>query len=336
MIEIIQVTDDDNTSWQKYFDVSQRISRMHYPESFKAEATLESFRKMRTRDESYTAGSDFILAENNEPIGWMDMAIVDGEFYLGFDLLSEEVTESALRAVFTRVKELMAEHKYNKSEYYSHRGAIKDKFTEINAPVSDEIMISRLLRSDMNIKMYEDINKGGIFSGWKDEFFVEIPGSIMDNYIECMNRFSDDITSLNPYKRDYPPYTAESWAVRERSFARLGLYMLMVILFDYTGKIAGMCSVYTDENRRELIRHNGGITGVTHKYRGKGIGRFLKAKMHLKLLEENKDFRYITTDTMPWNIPMWNINREFGFKEYRKGNCFKLSTEFIENYLKLK
>jgi hypothetical protein len=72
---------------------------------------------------------------------------------------------------------------------------------------------------------------------------------------------------------------------------------------------------------------------VPAKHRGKGIARYLKAKLYLKLLEENKDFKYITTDTMPWNKYMYKINSEFGFKPFRKGCSFRISRDFIKNYI---
>lgn len=41
-----------------------------------------------------------------------------------------------------------------------------------------------------------------------------------------------------------------------------------------------------------------------------------------------------TSDTMPWNTYMFRINEEFGFRFQRKGYAFKLTGEFIENFIK--
>jgi hypothetical protein len=53
----------------------------------------------------------------------------------------------------------------------------------------------------------------------------------------------------------------------------------------------------------------------------------------LKMLKENKDFKYVTTDTSPWNKYMFRINEEFGFKKHRTGCSFKLTKELLNNYL---
>lgn len=112
--------------------------------------------------------------------------------------------------------------------------------------------------------------------------------------------------------------------------------MSVFILFDIEENIAGLCWIFTNSKYKNTISHNIGLTAVEPKYRGKGIAKFLKAKLYLKLLKENKDFKYITTDTMPWNKYMYRINKEFGFKPFKKGASFKLTEEFIENYLNLK
>ncbi len=335
MIEIIPVTNGDEEIWQKYFELSQEISRIHYPGGYRADNTLEKFRKMLEPGASYTASGNFIITENSKPSAWLDMAVVGNEFYFGFDLLSENVPEKLLKSVLSKVNELMQEYNFNESEYFSQRETIINAFKDIDAPVSDEMITTRLNRADMNLQMYKDIVNGSELNGWKLECYTEIPADIIDDYINCMNEFSIDISTLNPFKRSYPPYTAETWKEQLESYNVKGMGLLIYILSHSDGKIAGMCSVFTDAYQKQVIRHNGGITGVTAKHRGKGIGKYLKAKMHLKLLEENKEFEYITTDTMPWNKHMFRINEEIGFKPYRKASCFKITREFLQNYINL-
>jgi GNAT superfamily N-acetyltransferase len=142
--------------------------------------------------------------------------------------------------------------------------------------------------------------------------------------------------SKNPYPAKAPDVTVEYVKAVMEMHKKNGTVNSMYILFNESAEIAGLCSVCIDSFRSETLRHVGTLTAVAAKYRGKGIARYLKAKLYLKLLEENKDFKYITTDTMPWNKYMYKINNEFGFKPYIKGCSFKITKEFLENYLKLK
>ncbi len=75
---------------------------------------------------------------------------------------------------------------------------------------------------------------------------------------------------------------------------------------------------------------------MARAHRGKGFAGYLKAKMYLKLLEENSDFTNIETDTMSWNTYMYRINEEFGFKPLKYGCEFKLTKDFVESYLEIK
>jgi len=127
----------------------------------------------------------------------------------------------------------------------------------------------------------------------------------------------------------------EDWKLRDNSEKLSGAKMLMYMLMTPENEIAAYCSLYVDKDNKETIRHSGGFTAVARAHRGKGFAAYLKAKMYLKLLEENKDFTNIETDTMPWNTHMYRINEEFGFKPFKYGCEFKLTSDFIKNYINL-
>jgi hypothetical protein len=55
-------------------------------------------------------------------------------------------------------------------------------------------------------------------------------------------------------------------------------------------------------------------TGVDPKHRNKGLGRWVKAAMALKLRDEYPQVQRIDTENAGSNQPMLSINIEMGFK----------------------
>lgn len=110
----------------------------------------------------------------------------------------------------------------------------------------------------------------------------------------------------------------------------------MVLLFDYSGKIAGFTQIGIDfKIPKEYIDGklvaeylDKGMTYVKPEYRGKGLGKWMNAELYLKL-REHYIFEEIESDMAPYNSYILNINREFGYKKlensYEKEYIFELS-----------
>lgn len=337
IIEFISTKINDENLWLKFFNLSQEISCRYYAGSYKPGNSLEKFKKQRqdsaANDPTY---DEYIIFENGNAAGWFDLSLWENELYFGFDVLYNEIPGNLLKEILYKLKELMDSKGFTESLYYTYREAIITSLKKTNVRVYEEFDISRLERVNMDETFYKSIVEDNALNKWRLEYYNDIPDSIIEHYTQRLNEYFSDMASINPYGIKVPVYTAESLKKIIKSLNSNGTEMGVYILFDDNGKIAGICWLCFDLYRTETLRHNGGMTAVTPEYRGKGIARFLKAKMYLKMLEENNDFRYITTDTMPWNKYMFKINEEFGFKPYRKGCSFKITKEFLENYLKLR
>ncbi len=57
-----------------------------------------------------------------------------------------------------------------------------------------------------------------------------------------------------------------------------------------------------------------GDTGVDPNHRDRGLGRWLKAEMLLRLIDERPAVRRVTTQNAGSNAPMLNINHALGFR----------------------
>lgn len=332
MISIQSINEDDVLLWKEYFTVSQQIQSKHYPQAFNSDLSFEEFKEqMLAGSDSSLFSKRFLVAVNNINTGWFECSEFEKTLYCMYDFIHEDLDEQELKFILGKVLELTAEAKCTHAELLIYRKLVMDHFCSIKAPVAEEILISRLNREDMDLSYYAQAAENKPVD-LDLRCFDNIPAEFINDFLNTMNECFDDRDTLNDVHNNYPPLTPEQWYEDKQRLSEAGSKLEYLVLFD-KNKIAGFCWVCVDSYRKEVIRHNGGLTAVKRAYRGRGLARYLKAKMYIKLLEENKDFKYITTDTMPWNTYMYNINREFGFKPYKKGCAFRLTSEFLKSYI---
>ena len=81
-----------------------------------------------------------------------------------------------------------------------------------------------------------------------------------------------------------------------------------------TGELAGFSTTAWQADMPTLVRQWG--TAVKPKFRGHGLGKWLKAAMLLKVLAERPQVTLVRTGNADVNAPMLSINRRLGFKPY--------------------
>ncbi len=70
-------------------------------------------------------------------------------------------------------------------------------------------------------------------------------------------------------------------------------------------------------------------------YRGHGLGRWLKAAMIQRILEERPAVTLIRTGNADENAPMLKINNELGFKPYQSNSIVQVTLEKAMQYISL-
>ncbi len=75
------------------------------------------------------------------------------------------------------------------------------------------------------------------------------------------------------------------------------------------------------------------LTGVKEDYRGKGLGKWLKAEMALYIKENYPKIKYISTGNANENAPMLAINKQMGFKFHKEGSAIKFDIEELSRKL---
>lgn len=98
-----------------------------------------------------------------------------------------------------------------------------------------------------------------------------------------------------------------------------------------TRQFAGFTEVFWNPNRPQILSQ--GATGVFPRYRGNGLGRWLKAAMLDKVLRERPEVKFIRTGNADSNAAMLKINNELGFKPYISRCVWQVEREKVEEYL---
>ena len=106
---------------------------------------------------------------------------------------------------------------------------------------------------------------------------------------------------------------------------------MMYVLDRSNQKLVGWTEVYWNANRPMIL--NQGFTAVDETYRNKGVGRWLKAAMMEKILQERPQVEFIRTRNANSNAPMLKINNEMGFQPYHSFTAWQVPVEQAENYL---
>jgi mycothiol synthase len=99
-----------------------------------------------------------------------------------------------------------------------------------------------------------------------------------------------------------------------------------------SGELAGFTGVYWDPENPENLGQGG--TGVLPKYRGHGLGKWLKAAMIQKVLAERPVVKRIRTGNADSNAAMLAINHALGFKPYIAEIGWQIEVEKIKEYLR--
>lgn len=99
-----------------------------------------------------------------------------------------------------------------------------------------------------------------------------------------------------------------------------------------TGGLAGYTQVFWSPSQPRTIWQ--GDTGVRPEHRGHALGKWLKAAMMERILDERPDVKDVRTGNADSNAPMLGINRAMGFEPYEATTVWQVRLDRVRAYLK--
>jgi GNAT superfamily N-acetyltransferase len=148
-----------------------------------------------------------------------------------------------------------------------------------------------------------------------DYELIFLPSPIEDRHLAayCELMLVMNTAPLEDLEEEHEVITPDNWRDIEAKMKLRGIDILtFVARHKPTGEMAGYTNVGYHSLQPDLVGQMD--TGVDPKHRDKGLGRWIKAAMALKLRDEYPQVRRIDTENAGSNQPMLNINIEMGFK----------------------
>ncbi len=119
-------------------------------------------------------------------------------------------------------------------------------------------------------------------------------------------------------------YTPEKMREYEKKLKESGAIKYVLFTREKDGTISGMTETrYNPKDRPERIAQ--GLTGIKKEYRGRGMGKWLKAKMIAYVKENYPKVTYVSTGNAEHNAPMMSINNRLGFKAMNEEKSYKFN-----------
>lgn len=193
---------------------------------------------------------------------------------------------------------------------------------------------NRLELESVDWKMVENWAKDGSNRSPSStmEFHYSIPEEIIEEYCkvytETMNQ--QPLGELDVGAIIISP---EAYRQQEKMFVDMGRIWIIAFTKETNGKISGLTEMRYNPSRESMISQL--LTGVQEEYRGRGLGKWLKASMLLKIREEYPQVKIVTTGNANSNAPMLSINNRLGFKVHKESINAQITIEQLAEFLSL-
>ncbi|NPD89978.1 MAG: GNAT family N-acetyltransferase [Asgard group archaeon] len=164
------------------------------------------------------------------------------------------------------------------------------------------------------------------------ETFLDVcPDEILEEYSEMYT----EALNMQPLGEIESRANIDGEARRkfEKRTKEMGQISYTMITREKNGRISGLTEIYYDAREGQKIFQ--GLTGVRPEFRGKGLGKWLKALMIVHVKENYSKVERIITGNAESNEAMLSINTRMGFKKYRGGESYKFKTEDLVKRLNL-
>ncbi len=163
------------------------------------------------------------------------------------------------------------------------------------------------------------------------ESFEVIPEDILEEFAEMYT----EALNMQPLGdlEEKPIFDGKRMRELESRYKKTGRKNYTLISREEDGRMSGLTEVNYEP--RDPHRIEQGLTGVRPEFRGRGLGKWLKALMIFHVKENYPKVEIVVTGNAEANAPMLSVNQRMGFKKYKSGDAYKFKIEEISKKLGL-
>lgn len=259
--------------------------------------------------------------ESNRHIAWVGVELVRAHRGLRFT-----------RPMLARIVQLAREDGRTVLQGWCEEDEGKAFAAAIGAKVVQRRRQNRLRFEDVDWAMVER---------WAQEGPRRAPGATLRWFV---NRIDDDVVA--PYCTLYTRvfnqqpfgkaehgdfvFTPEVFREREARVADEGSTWITAVTVETDGGLSGLTEMTHVPDSKWIIFQQ--LTGVRDADRGRGLGKWLKAAMLLRVRREFPEVRVVTTGNASANVPMLSINERLGFRTHREPVVVEMTRDALESY----
>ncbi len=154
--------------------------------------------------------------------------------------------------------------------------------------------------------------------------FEKCPEEIIQEYTTT---YSEIIRLIPLGEFDYIPEPTTPFTRREKeeNLRKTGYEWHTLATREKDGEISGLTEITYSKSRPHKVDQE--LTGVKPKYRGRGLGKWIKAEMMVFIKNNFPEIKYISTGNADMNAPMLSINDRMGFKSVLTEKCYTIKLE---------
>ena len=204
----------------------------------------------------------------------------------------------------------------------------------VGAEQKQAMHMNRLLIADVDRALMQKWVAEGPSRGEGYEIFGwdgDVPEAHMENFLDAilvMNTAPRDDLEMNDFT-----VTADEIREQEKVMNAIGYEPWQLIARRVSdGAWAGIHDVIWNPAEPDYVYV--GATGVRPEHRGHALGKWLKAVMTLRVMDERPNVTEIRTGNADSNDAMLGINKEMGYKPFIDQSTWELSTDDADAWLK--
>ncbi len=302
---------------------------------------------MKRRDPEWEVHYFAVIDSQRSPddlSGWLELGLArEGSLahetnahmmWVGIEVLASE----RKRGIGTRLLAKAAEFAEDRRRTLLIGGTDEDDgktfIDAIGAKVAQRWRESRLYLDSVDWEMLEEWVRDGENRSPDSSlrFFTNYPDdSMLEEYCELLQ----EVSNQEPREHlDLGDEFLTPAILKERvaSYVGAGGTILRAVTQEKGGDLSGLTTMgYLPAEDSHITQW---MTGVKDVYRGRGLGKWLKAAMLLKVRDELPQVKVVKTGNVTSNAAMLSINVRLGFRPYREGVEAQISLKAAEAYLK--